>query len=91
MDDNGYSRCRCYRPGDVPGCAVHGNGSPKAIMFALVAKLTEIDGSPVVDEDMLEVDLQGVLALAAEAVGNMAPPSALSSHASSTSSSERVN
>jgi hypothetical protein len=51
-------------------------------MFALVAKLTEIDGSPMADEDMLEMDLQSVLSLAAEAVGNPTLPLALSSHIS---------
>jgi hypothetical protein len=57
----------------------------------LVTELTEIDGSPAVDEDMLEMDLQDLLALIAKAVGNTALSLVLSSHASSTSSSEQVN
>jgi hypothetical protein len=57
----------------------------------MVAKSKEINGSPTVDEDMLEMDLQSVLALVAEAPGNTALFSALSSHVSSTSRSERVN
>jgi hypothetical protein len=60
-------------------------------MFALAVKLREIDCSPTVDEDMLEMGLQSVLALAAEAVRNTALPLGLSSHTFSTSSSERVN
>jgi hypothetical protein len=56
----------------------------------MVAKSKEIDGSPTVDDDLLEMDLQSV-ALVAEASGDTALRSALSSHVSSTSRSERVS
>lgn len=39
------------------------------IIFALIAELAEIDGQPVVYEDLLEYDLEDVLALQSEISG----------------------
>jgi hypothetical protein len=40
-----------------------GNPEPLAVSFALVAELAEIDGRPIVYEDILEMELEDVLAL----------------------------
>jgi len=39
------------------------------ILFALIAEVTEIDGEAVIYEDLLEMDLEDVLALQAEISG----------------------
>jgi hypothetical protein len=70
---------------------VQGTRASNSITFTLVAEVAEIDGSPTIDEDMLEMDLQGVLAVTAEGVEHTALFRALSLRTSSTSSSERVN
>jgi hypothetical protein len=48
---------------------VAGNPEPMAVSFALVAELTQIDGKPLVYEDVLGMDLADVLVLQAEALG----------------------
>ena len=40
-----------------------GNPEPLAVSFALIAELAEIDGRPIVYEDILEMELEDVLAL----------------------------
>ncbi|MFN3396497.1 MAG: hypothetical protein ACK4Z9_06865 [Thermodesulfovibrionales bacterium] len=54
--------------------------SPEEILYALLAELTEIDGQRLVYEDILEMDLQDVLALQMEIAGNFQfpPPNTLS-------------
>jgi len=42
---------------------------PNAVVFALVAELTEIAGRKIVYEDVLAMDLADVLALQAEVIG----------------------
>lgn len=59
--------------------AAAGNPEPLAISFALVAELAEIEGKPIVYEDMLAMDLDDVLALQGEVIGgdggaNFPPP-----------------
>ena len=49
--------------------AVAANADPTAVVFALIAELTRIDGAPIVYEDVLEMDLGDVLALQAEVTG----------------------
>jgi hypothetical protein len=46
-----------------------GNPEPLAVSFALVAELAEIDGRPIVYEDILEMVLEDVLALQDEVLG----------------------
>jgi hypothetical protein len=46
-----------------------GNPEPLAVSFALVAELAEIDGKSIVFEDILEMDLEDVLALQDEVLG----------------------
>src|ERR1700720_81717 len=46
--------------------AVGGNAEPMSVSFALIAELARIDGKPLVYEDVLEMDLDDVLALEAE-------------------------
>lgn len=43
--------------------------TPDEIMFALIAELTEIDEQPLIYEDLLEMELEDVLALQAEMSG----------------------
>lgn len=43
--------------------------SPEEIMFALMAELVEIDGQNYVYEDLLEMDLDDILALQTEISG----------------------
>jgi hypothetical protein len=62
--------------------AAAGNPEPLAVSFALVAELAEIEGKPIVYEDVLAMDLEDVLALQAEVVGgdgdaNFPPPAAI--------------
>lgn len=49
---------------------VGGNPEPMAVSFALVAELTQIDGNPVVYEDVLGMELDDVLFLQAECLGS---------------------
>ncbi len=49
--------------------AVAGNSDPTAVVFALIAELAQVDGAPIVYEDVLEMDLDDVLALQAEVAG----------------------
>jgi hypothetical protein len=44
-------------------------GDASAVVFALVAELTRLDGRKIVYEDVLEMDLMDVLALQAEVIG----------------------
>jgi hypothetical protein len=46
-----------------------GNPEPMSISFALIAELAHVDGNPLVYEDVLEMDLNDVLALEAEIMG----------------------
>jgi hypothetical protein len=43
--------------------------TPDEILFALIAEIAEIDGEAVIYEDLLEMDLEDVLALQAEISG----------------------
>jgi len=49
--------------------AVAGNPEPTAVVFALIAELAQIDGVPIVYEDVAEMDLGDVLVLQAEVTG----------------------
>ncbi len=49
--------------------AAAGNPDPTAVVFALIAELAQIEGAPIVYEDVLEMDLDDVLALQAEVAG----------------------
>jgi hypothetical protein len=42
---------------------------PSAVVFALIAELTEVEGRKIVYEDVLEMSLADVLALQGEVVG----------------------
>jgi hypothetical protein len=44
-------------------------GDPTAVVFALIAELSEIDGRRIVFEDVMAMDLGDVLALQTEVVG----------------------
>ncbi|HEY1851574.1 MAG TPA: hypothetical protein VGG60_11160 [Candidatus Binataceae bacterium] len=46
-----------------------GNPEPMSVSFALIAELARVDGNPLVYEDVLEMDLNDVLALEAEIMG----------------------
>lgn len=72
--------------------AVRGKDDPMAIAFALIAELTNIDGKPIVYEDVLEMDLANVLALQTEIMGSdFQLPPLPSSPASSSSDSQSRN
>jgi hypothetical protein len=45
-----------------------GNPEPMSVSFALIAELARVDGSPLVYEDVLEMDLNDVLTLEAEII-----------------------
>jgi hypothetical protein len=49
--------------------AVNGNPDAMALIFSLIAELVQIDGHPVVYEDVLAMKLQDVIAIQAEVVG----------------------
>ncbi|MBF6559135.1 MAG: hypothetical protein IVW56_02510 [Candidatus Binataceae bacterium] len=49
--------------------AVAGNQEPMAVSFALVAELAQVEGRPIVYEDVLAMDLEDVLVLEAEVMG----------------------
>jgi hypothetical protein len=55
--------------------------TPDEIMFALIAELTEIDEQPLIYEDLLEMELEDVIALQAEMSGKF---QSLQQNASST-------
>lgn len=64
------------------------NGDPTAVVFALIAELAEIDGSRIVYEDVLAMELSDVLTLQAEVAGAnfQDPPPAPSRHSSTSDS-----
>ena len=71
---------------------VRGKDDPMAIALALIAELTNIDGKPIVYEDVLEMDLADVLTLQTEIMGSdFQLPPLPSSPASSTSDSQSRN
>lgn len=55
--------------------------TPDEILFALIAELTQIDEQPLIYEDLLEMELEDVLALQAEMSGKF---QSLQQNASST-------
>ena len=73
--------------------AVAGNPDPTAVVFALIAELAQIDGAPIIYEDVVEMDLGDVLVLQAEVTGANFPepapasPAPAASQDSSTSAS----
>lgn len=77
--------------------AVAGNSDPTAVVFALIAELVQIDGAPIVYEDVLEMDLDDVLVLQAEVTGTnfhepaQGSPAPAPSQASSASDSASGN
>ncbi|HZO81124.1 MAG TPA: phage tail assembly protein [Candidatus Binataceae bacterium] len=77
--------------------AVGGNPDPTAVVFALIAELAQIEGAPIVYEDVLELDLEDVLILQAEVTGTnfhepaQGSPAPAPSQASSASDSESGN
>jgi hypothetical protein len=67
-------------------------GDASAVVFALIAELTRIDGRNLVYEDVLEMDLADVLALQAEVIGeNFDRPPQRVSQASFNSDSQSGN
>ena len=44
-------------------------GDASAVVFALIAEVTRVDGRKIVYEDVLEMDLADVMALQAEVIG----------------------
>jgi hypothetical protein len=44
-------------------------GDASAVVFALIAELTRVDGRKIVYEDVLEMELADVMALQAEVIG----------------------
>ena len=65
--------------------AVAGNPDPTAVVFALIAELTQIDSAPIVYEDVVEMDLGDVLVLQAEVTGANFPEPAQDSPAPAAS------
>src|ERR1700758_4738168 len=70
--------------------AVAGNPDPTAVVFALIAELTRIDGTPIVYEDVVEMDLGDVLVLQAEVTGAHFPEPAQDSPAPAASHDSSV-
>ena len=65
------------------------SSDPSAVIFALIAELVEIEGSKIVYEDLLAMDLGDVLSLQAEVAGaNFQVPPPADSQPWSTSDSE---
>jgi hypothetical protein len=65
------------------------SSDPTAVIFALIAELVEIDGSKMVYEDLLAMELGDVLSLQAEVAGaNFQVPPPADSQPSFTSASE---
>jgi hypothetical protein len=46
-----------------------GGGDASAVIFALIAELTRVDGRKIVYEEVLEMELGDVMALQAEVIG----------------------
>src|ERR1700746_2602892 len=61
--------------------AVAASPDPTAVVFALIAELAQIDGAPIVYEDVVEMDLGDVLVLQAEVTGANFPEPAQDSPA----------
>lgn len=49
--------------------------TPDEILFALIAEISEIDGQPLIYEDLLEMELEDVLSLQAEMSGKFSQSS----------------
>jgi hypothetical protein len=65
------------------------DGDNSAVVFALIAELTRIDGRKIVYEDVLEMDLADVMALQDEVIGeNFDRPPQRASRASFNSDSQ---
>ena len=65
------------------------NPDPTAVVFALIAELAQIDGAPIVYEDVIEMDLNDVLVLQEEVTKANFPepaPASLAPAASQVSS-----
>jgi hypothetical protein len=71
--------------------AVAGNPDPTAVVFALIAELSQIDGAPIVYEDVSEMDLGDVLVLQAEVTGANFPEPAPTSPAPAASQDSSVS
>ena len=77
--------------------AVAGNPDPTAVVFPLIAELSQIDGAPIVYEDVSDMDLGDVLVLQAEVTGANFPepapasPAPAASQDSSASASASAN
>ncbi len=71
--------------------AVAGNPDPTAVVFALIAELAQIDGAPIVYEDVVEMDLGDVLVLQAEVTGANFPEPAPDSPAPAASLDSSVS
>lgn len=71
--------------------AVAGNPDPTAVVFALIAELTQIDGASIVYEDVIEMDLGDVLVLQAEITGANFPEPAQASPAPAASQASFVS
>jgi hypothetical protein len=65
--------------------AVAGNPDSTAVVFALIAELAQIDGAPIIYEDVIEMDLGDVLVLQAEVTGATFPEPAPASRAPAAS------
>ena len=64
-------------------------GDASAVVFALIAELTRLDGRKIVYEDVLEMDLADVMVLQAEVIGeNFDRPPQRASQASSNPDSQ---
>jgi hypothetical protein len=66
-------------------------GDASAVIFALIAELTRVEGRRVVYEDVLEMDLADVMALQAEVIGENfdRPPQRASQDSSNPDSQSR--
>lgn len=67
-------------------------GDASAVVFALIAEVTRVDGRKIVYEDVLEMDLADVMALQAEVIDeNFDRPPQRASQASSNPDSQSRN
>ncbi len=67
-------------------------GDASAVVFALIAEVTRVDGRRIVYEDVLEMDLADVMALQAEVIDeNFDRPPQRASQASSNPDSQSRN
>lgn len=66
-------------------------GDASAVILALIAELTRVDGRRIVYEEVLEMDLADVMALQAEVLGENfdRPPQRVSQGSSSSASQSR--